>query len=126
MAHNWLTLEQAAAEIGRSASTLRRQALSGALKAHKSGGIWYVHRRDLAAYRRRTQVRDSGARLLVRPKTWPEERPEQFTEREWHALVEHVRHDRTLADIAAELGVTPPAVGQALNSAVRKYLNNPW
>src|SRR5690606_15728978 len=99
---------------------------SGALNAYKSGRNWQVHRRDLEAYRLRTQVERSVARAVFQDTALPEEPPAILTDREWYVLVEHVRHERSLGDIAAELGVTRTAVWQALDAAVRKYNDNPW
>lgn len=128
---DWLTLEEAAEMLGRSASTLRRQAASGALKAVQTGkkGAWMVRRRDVETYRKRTQApgsRASTARMIFQGKEWPDEKPSVLTDREWFVLVEHVNHRRSLADIAEELGNSRQAVSQALEAVVEKYIERPW
>jgi excisionase family DNA binding protein len=53
-----LTLKQAAARIGLSASTLRNQIKNGALRGQVIGNTYVVTARDLAAYdERRKQPR---------------------------------------------------------------------
>lgn len=131
MARDWFTLEEAARELGRSASTLRRQAGAGALKAARSGkkGVWMVHRREIEAYRERTQNpgrRRSSARMIFKGKPWPDKKPDILTDYEWYVLTEHVQNNRTLTDIAKELGNTRQAVGQALQGVIDKYIDDPW
>jgi excisionase family DNA binding protein len=47
-----LTLAEAAARLGLSASTLRWQITNGKLKAVKVGPVWTVSERELARYQR--------------------------------------------------------------------------
>lgn len=131
MISDWLTLEEAAQLLGRSASTLRRQARRGALKAVQAGNknAWMVRRRDVEAYRERTQSnggKRSAARMIFQGKAWPEQKPPALTEREWFVLLEHVQRQRSLTDIAGGLGNTRQAVQQTLDAAVEKYINGPW
>ncbi len=46
-----MTLNEAAAILGVAASTLRRQAEKGALKATKHGRDWWVEPREVERYR---------------------------------------------------------------------------
>jgi hypothetical protein len=46
-----LTLDQAAALLGRSASTLRHQAKAMQLNARRLGGVWLTTRSEVARYR---------------------------------------------------------------------------
>lgn len=45
-----LTLRQAAAQIGRSPTTLRNQVLAGRLRGRKLGRDWLVSQRELNRY----------------------------------------------------------------------------
>ena len=46
-----ITLADAAAELGLTSSTLRRQIERGSLRARKVGPVWTISRRELERYR---------------------------------------------------------------------------
>jgi hypothetical protein len=47
----WLTLNQAAGELGISPATLRQQIAAGKLAARKFGPVWQVSDKECARYR---------------------------------------------------------------------------
>lgn len=143
MVDGWLTIQQAAKEIGVGPATIRTQIRRGKLASRKiggsakRGGMHLLKKADVEEYRL-TRSGKSGnmkyrseIRQVLRDLDLEQERPGEVSERDWGFLVAHLK-GATYREIADQYeqenegqGITTERVRQLLVQAAERLLTAP-
>lgn len=109
-----MKLEDAAAEVGMQAASLRHAIHRGSLVATMVDGVWWVSRVNLKRYLEQRPTREGKARKAWRDHRLPR-KPDGVSQRDWSMFRQYVREDKTFQEIGDQHSMTDEGARKVVN-----------